>query len=651
MIGAQPMPPSKRARRSSPAGRRGPVAAPLKAALITWTALGVPACTSGPEDTGDTETEAVALPSGPEAVLVTGALGDRLKAAVSVEELMEHAEGIVRYERPSGSAGENAAIDHIVGTLQDIGVPVQVHAFDAYVSDPVQARVTVVDNGFSPEAITMAYSASADSLVAPVVDVGTLADLPPLELGTGERLVVQGTELEVARDPLDDFPDVEGLIAMVTGQPRNVPTAVLELLGAVGVVFVNPEERLNDLIVTSTWGSPSLRNYHRLPRIPVAQITASAGDSIRQLLRRRSVRLQLSTEVDTGWKQLRLAVARIEPPGVLGAPYVLFGGHIDGWYHGATDEGASNAAMVAIAKAFHAERASLRRGLVVAWWPGHSNGRYAGSTWFADRFGDEMRNRALAYVNVDGIGQRQAARYSAAASAALARVATRVIRSGTGARVTPGRPGTNSDQSFNGVGLPLLQISHNRLEADGGYWWWHTRDDTYDKIDFEILKSDAHLYVDALLELLTAEVYPVDLMAEAAALGDALAERGAESGGRLNLGPAAARHLELTQAFAALQTALRPMPDLDGNLVRVIRPLHRVLYVAGADVHPDPGLSLGPLPGLAPARVLSEERPDSDRFRFARTSLLRERARIVEALDESIELARELTARIRESSE
>ena len=48
------------------------------------------------------------------------------------------------------------------------------------------------------------------------------------------------------------------LVAIVTGQPRNVPTAVMQQLGAVAVVFVNPEERLNDLIVTSTWGTPSL---------------------------------------------------------------------------------------------------------------------------------------------------------------------------------------------------------------------------------------------------------------------------------------------------------------------------------------------------------------------------------------------------------
>ena len=49
---------------------------------------------------------------------------------------------------------------------------------------------------------------------------------------------------------------------------------------------------------------------------------------------------------------------------------------------------------------------------------------------------------------------------------------------GDSVRITP--PGRNSDQSFNGVGLPLLQINHSRTSEDGGYWWWHTPDDTRD---------------------------------------------------------------------------------------------------------------------------------------------------------------------------
>lgn len=519
-------------------------------------------------------------------------LATQIAQLYDAEELRTHAAAIVEHERPSGSDGENAAIDYVVSALREAGVPVEVEEFRAYVSTPVSASVQTVEGGFAPPAITPAYSASVQGLVAELVDVGSLADLPSLERGTGESLAVTGLELSSADGHLEDFPDIAGKIAVVTGQPRNTPTAVLEALGAAGVIFVNPEERVNDLIVTSTWGSPSLRNYQRLPKVPVAHIALSGGDSLRALMEEGPVQVQLDITLDTGWKSLRLATARIEPAGRPGAPYILLGGHIDAWYHGGTDEGASNAAMVALAKAFHASRANITRGLVVAFWPGHSNGRYAGSTWFADHHASELRDRALAYVNVDGIGQRGATRFGAATTASLARLARSVVVDAAGAPIDPSRPGTNSDQSFNGIGLPLLQLYHNRSEEDRGTWWWHTPQDTFDKIDFGVLKTDTDLYAAALSALTVAPSLPVDLVAQAEAAGAALAQRGSEADGHLDLAEARGAHVRLSRAFAELESlasseGAATVADLDIDIVAVLRPLHRVLYVAGSRHHPD----------------------------------------------------------------
>ncbi|HKJ01280.1 MAG TPA: M28 family peptidase, partial [Longimicrobiales bacterium] len=421
------------------------------------------------------------------------ALARAVRAAVTPEALDRHAREITRWPRPSGSPGENAATDYVVATLRAAGVDVEVHEFMAYTSNPVSAEVTVPGTDFAPDAITLSFSGATDDLEANVVDVGTLDDLPDLEVGTGERLTVRDAER---------FARVRGKIALVTGQPRNVPTAALQRLGAVAVVYVNPEERLNDLIVTTTWGTPSLLDYQRLDILPTAQIRRSDGDRLRALMRAGEVRVRVRTVVDTGWKPLRLAVARVMPTGATPAtPYVLFGGHIDAWYHGGTDEGASNAAMLELALAFNANRDKMRRGLVVAWWPGHSNARYAGSTWFADHFFEELRLRGIAYVNVDGIGQKDAKRYGVSTSPALGALAVGVVARATGETPGNGRPGRNSDQSFNGIGIPLLQINHSRLEEDGGYWWWHTPDDTYDKIDADVLETDTELYADALAAL------------------------------------------------------------------------------------------------------------------------------------------------------
>ena len=569
-------------------------------------------------------------------------LADAVRAAITPDRLEVHTRAIVQHERPSGSPGENAAIDYIVSTLRADGVPVEVYAFRAFASDPVSARVEVVGSDFAPDAITMSFSGSAQALEATLVDAGTLRDLPGLEVGTGERLILTGNR---RNQGIRNGADVTGAIVLVEGQPRNVPVAVLAELGAVGIIFMNPEERLNDLIVTSTWGTPSLRNQHRLPTLPVAQIRKSAGEDLRGRLAEGPVRVRLSVVVSTGWKEQRIAVARIPGP-TTDAPFVLFGGHIDGWYHGGTDEGASNAAMVELTRAFYQHRHLLRRGLVVAWWPGHSNGRYAGSTWFADHFFGELRNRGIAYVNIDGVGQMGAKRFGAATTSALAPLASRVVSDQTGATIEPTRPGRNSDQSFNGIGLPLLQINHSRLSEDGGYWWWHTPDDTFDKVDFDILKTDTDLYVGALSALLAAPMLPVDLTSEVAALGDIITQRERSAQGQFDLQGAKDRQaalLALAEEIAEKQAGAA-RPDLDVAVIRTLRPLYRVLYLPSDPFHPDPGMSLGMLPGLAPMIILATEDPSSDRYRFAYTTLIRERNRLIEAIDQAIAEAQLLLA-------
>ena len=562
-------------------------------------------------------------------------------SGITPEHLDTHSREITRYERPSGSPGENAAIDYIAATLAGVGVPFEIHEFMGYTSNPISASVTVSGTDFDPQAITMSFSGATDGIEGVAVDLGSLGDLPELEIGTGERLFV--------RDPRG-FEHVRGKVAIVTGQARNIPTRVLEELGAVAAIFVNPVERLNDLIVTSTWGTPSLVSQHRLPTLPVAHIKKGDGDRLRAMMASADIIVRVRTEVDAGWKPLRLAVARIMPDDADAAtPYVLLGGHIDGWYYGGTDEGASNAAMLQMAIAYHQNRDQMKRGLVVAWWPGHSNARYAGSTWFADAFFDELRTRGLAYLNIDGVGQMDAQHFGASTSPALAKLAIDVVASLTGQTVRPGRPGRNSDQAFNGIGLPLLQFSHERSEEDGGYWWWHTPDDTYDKIDFDVLRTDTELYVTAISELLAAPAYPASLPLELDALTDALTERERESDGALDLSEARARVDRLselwTQAFARDPVPGDPRRASDVAVLRALRPLHRIMFVPGSDYHPDPGIYGRPLPGLEPARILAEEDPASDRYRFAMAQLLRERNRVLEAIDEATRAATDLIER------
>lgn len=541
-------------------------------------------------------------------------------AEVRAVELERHAREIVRHVRPSGSPGEFAAIDYIVTTLRSEAIPVELYEFSAYVSDPVRAsfRIEAGETEDFP-ALTQAFSASTGpaGVSGEVVDCG------------------KGEPVDYARV------DVRGKVVLVDGlaDPDGVQAAQQE--GAIAAVFAAISERVNEMTVGPVWGTPEPDDARVLPRIPSVAVTREAGAAIRRRLRSGEVRVHLTTEVATGFKTLRLPLATIraarDPEG-----FVLLGGHIDAWHHGGTDEGASNAAMVEMARLFYRHRGELERGLKVAWWPGHSNGRYAGSTWYADRSWVEIRDHATVYLNIDGVGQKEASVVSVSATAELEPLARSVVKEQVGVDPRVERPGRNSDQSFYGVGLPLLQFNHGRSREAGGYWWWHTPEDTFDKIDFEILATDTRLYVAALHRLLARPVPPLHLSPATAELRHLLSERAAVAGATLALGPAVERAERLDNLALALDErlsrglgSLEPA-DLSRRLVRFLRPLNRVTYQERGPYHQDPALERGRLPGLAGLESLSALQSRPDLLGFTKAYLVRELNRLIDHLDQSL---------------
>ena len=254
-------------------------------------------------------------------------------------------------------------------------------------------------------------------------------------------------------------------------------------------------------------------------------------------------------------------------------------------------------------------------------------------------------------MNFEGLGQMEAKRFSAQATASLSELARAVVDDETGDSIRPRPPGRSSDQSFNGVGLPLLELDHSRLAEDGGYWWWHTPDDTRDKVDAQVLKVDADLYAAALARLLAEPKFPVSLTATVERLGSVLADRQETAGADLDLGEALARQKQLLEVVQQVEGTLPPRadPDVDLAVVAVLRPIHRVLYTLLGPYHPDPAVTEGALPGLNAVDMLAANDPSSDRYQFARTTLLRERARVLEAMDEAQTRAVSLLERLKGS--
>jgi hypothetical protein len=187
-----------------------------------------------------------------------------------------------------------------------------------------------------------------------------------------------------------------------------------------------------------------------------------------------------------------------------------------------------------------------------------------------------------------------------------------------------------------------------RLFGTSGFpWWWHTREDTVDKIDRDVLALDTRVYVAAALRLVNAPLLPLDYARVARTVAATLDELGGVARGRFDLGPAVAAAERLSRRADALAGAL---PGLAGSavdranrtLVRLSRVLVPLLYTTGDRFHHDLALPIPPLAGLQPVRELAALDPASDAGKFTVAALVRERNRVVHALEEAADVIADL---------
>lgn len=345
----------------------------------------------------------------------------------------------------------------------------------------------------------------------------------------------------------------------------------------------------------------------------------------------------------------------------------MLSGHVDSWYYGAMDNGTANAAMLEVARLLAARRGALRRGVRLAFWSGHSHARYGGSAWYADAFWLELYDRCVAHVNVDSLGGRGATVLSEGNSMAeLRSFASDAIESIAGQRLSARRYGRAGDQSFWGHGIPAVfmalseqpaenadpvllalhhQISGGVGRSGGLGSWWHTPDDTVDKIDPANLARDTRIYALLLYRLCTTSVLPLDYAPVVQDLQSAVRDFQAGCAGHLDLSP-------LAEQLQALGAEVRSLSDraaaarrdgtdevsaarINRGLVALGRWLIPVDYTRSGQFDHDLAVPTSPLPGLHAASGLGRMTPGSDEYEFLRTRLLRERNRAVFAIREA----------------
>jgi len=533
----------------------------------------------------------------------------------------------------------NRGADAIVSRLRAAGVPVEVHQPELCLSIPYSASVA---------ARGVTYRAKPPSSSLSIPD-GRTARLVTLQANPRALRSYNRDIQTLFGGSISSIEEVMRLvgdnIVVMRGFGNPALASLIEEWGGAGLIAVNPGVDIHWGTCTTIWGSPDLQDSVRKPRIPVVAVNNADGQRL-MALAAGGGEATIRTDLAEGWFMQKIPVATI--PGMEEPEkFVLLHGHYDSWDVGVGDNATGDATLLELARVLWAHRDGLRRSVKVAWWPGHSTGRYAGSTWFADAFALELDRNCLAQINCDSPGCRWATSYHDTRSfSECAGIATGAIRDIVpDAEIATHRPPQAGDYSFNNIGLPsLFMLSStmpDALREEKGYYdvsgcggniAWHTENDTLEIADRDILLKDMKIYLLSVLRIANAEVLPFDWTATCDEFLGTIAKYEAAAGGMADLSAARAA----TEALKTALTRLRTEPPAQQNtaLMQLARVLVPINYTREPRFRHDPAYTVPPLPTLAVAAELPAF-TDPHRRNSAKVELTRGQNRFVAALDQA----------------
>jgi len=572
-----------------------------------------------------------------EAITDRDALSDverRIADEISISEPWDLLEEFSELDRLSGSEDEQAAASYLTDRLDAFGVQHQRFDPELYISQPHDATIRTINKTFEPGIVkTVGFSAST-TVTAEVEYVGTASS----------DLVDDG---EVGpRKPFADLDDLDGRIALVDGGSFSIgATTVLEEKGAGGVIAIHEHRREpHDGIATPVWGgAPPYDERDRIPDVPIANVTKHDGEILREWAESdEGVELELSTDLTTDWMECPIVEARIEGEAdPENDDFLLLHGHYDSWYVGITDNATGDAGMLELARVFEEHSEDLQRDIRICWWPAHSTGRYAGSTWYTDEHALEIVERCVAQVNMDSPGAKDSAEYTDMScwTPEAHELVTEAIDDVAGIPSAEHFPPRAGDYSFDNIGVTgFFMLGSNipeEIRKERGYHpvggcggnsdAWHVSTDTLEKAGKDELLRDIRIYAVSILRVLNADLLSFDHTRYADRLIKHVEEYDELAGDAFDFGPTLDELRELRGAIQSfrdragagdidLETANRAITDLS-------RTLTRLYLVEDGKFEQDPATSRNPVPRYDPAHDFAHV--DGDDARFLQVQLKR----------------------------
>lgn len=561
---------------------------------------------------------------------------------ISLDRAWEHLHWLERNApaRISGMPDQLRAAEYFVEQLAGFGLESRLDEFTAYRSIPQRGSLTLL----SPEVLEIPCEACGH--IASTPDQGIEVEL--LYLGSGSE---------------EDYTEknVQGaavLTEISSGPSRPKKASIAASHGAAAIVYLNwglPEfDTIPCGAIKCVWGNPTTSTISDVPQIAAMGISRAHADHLLDLLASGPVRARLVAQATRDWGPLTQPWARIRAPENSTGDLLVIGGHYDAWEPGMTDNAGGNSLLLELARVFQANRHHLARDIVFGFWNGHEIGDYEGSTWFCDRYWDELDENAVAYFNVDTVGSAWSSFYLGDSTPELTTFHRSIEKQVLGVE-TGHRPlNRDNEHPFFGLGLPALEgrfhFSKEQIAEWGGArgsWWWHSKADTIDKIDPDRYRETAQIHAAYIWKMCTARILPMDFGGWADEVKASVREMEEVAGAGFSLdlpvGPFVDAVVDLQ---GSIPDAARD-PQTADALNRILKRLSRVLLpafqTAGGRYEQDlyELEDLGtPIPALHGLKEFSACPPDSERANLLFTELLRSRNRLSDALRHATSMVR-----------
>lgn len=542
--------------------------------------------------------------------------------------------------RLSGTENECKAAEYMKAQFEAAGVPMTLHELDAWVSFPGKAVIEVL----GPEPRTIEAMTFAQS-----------APTPPEG--------IEGELVHVGPGGLTDYDgkDAAGRISLAElsyAPPRPEKLRIAARQGAIGQIMMNWGLPEHDTLPMGTckpvWGNPTPGNFGDMPTIPAVGVRLKDGMWLAEQTRKGPVRIRIHANVENRWARVIQPMALIEG-NEEADKFVVVGGHYDAWGPAASDNAAGNAEVIEIARVLAGLRGKLRRSVLFTFWAAHESGIMAGSSWFADRYWDQIDRGGILYLNVDSVAMQGSTHFQAATSYQTVDLGKRLGKDVLGIADMKTSPvARTGDQAFFGIGMPAVYASHKhspeqQREWRGATlgWWYHSDKDTMERVDPALLADSLKMHLAYTLELADAPLLPFRIGALAEVLAHRSAELAALAPKDLDLdalrGIAEALH-QRAEAFDSAGAAVATAGEAaqiawNDTAMRLNRQLTPVAStVSGRWDQDSYGLTaLGSLiPGLKGIEHLARLSPEEDSYKLQWTELRRQRNRAADGLREAV---------------